>query len=290
MEKILKCLTEENKDVRKGTWTNKEVSCGHLQGLLSTTFLSARSILLLPKPHARVVHRARQLVSLCIAFRFSPASLLLAFSVPLYLTRKGERPDLTQLVDVGSRPNKNEMIVSSDSSSFWVYESGLGCADSYRLLPHRRSSLNLYGINLPNRDIRYSLSLFSGYGGPRPHAPLRSFSVSSSSQVEIINGLTLLTAKPITYLVNLSERDFVRKKNKWLAKIKSWIDEHNPGDALIPFSVSLEERLVKMSEEEKVEEAEKLGLPKGNPSGLGKITTAGYASLELIRYFTCEWY
>ena len=111
--------------------------------------------------------------------------------------------------------------------------------------------------------------------------------MSSPSQVEIINGLTLLTAKPITYLVNLSEKDFVRKKNKWLAKIKSWIDENNPGDALIPFSVSLEERLVKMSEEEKVEEAEKLGLPKGNPSGLGKITTAGYASLDLIRYFTC---
>lgn len=45
---------------------------------------------------------------------------------------------------------------------------------------------------------------------------------------------------------------------------------------------------MKMSEEEKVEEAEKLGLPKGNPSALGKITTSGYASLELIRYFTCE--
>jgi len=27
VEKILKTLTEENKDVRKGTWTNKEVSC-----------------------------------------------------------------------------------------------------------------------------------------------------------------------------------------------------------------------------------------------------------------------
>lgn len=26
VEKIYKCLTEENKDVRKGTWTNKEVS------------------------------------------------------------------------------------------------------------------------------------------------------------------------------------------------------------------------------------------------------------------------
>jgi obg-like ATPase 1 len=104
----------------------------------------------------------------------------------------------------------------------------------------------------------------------------------------VINSLTLLTAKPITYLVNLSERDFVRKKNKWLPKIKAWIDENNPGDSLIPFSVALEERLVTMSDEEKIEEAEKLGMGKINPSALGKITTAGYASLDLIRYFTCE--
>ncbi|WVR05842.1 GTP-binding protein YchF [Kwoniella sp. DSM 27419] len=108
----------------------------------------------------------------------------------------------------------------------------------------------------------------------------------TNKEIEVINGLTLLTAKPITYLVNLSERDFVRKKNKWLPKIKAWIDENNPGDSLIPFSVALEERLVSMSPEEQEAEAETLGLGK-QASALGKITTAGYASLELIRYFTC---
>jgi len=25
----------------------------------------------------------------------------------------------------------------------------------------------------------------------------------------------LLTAKPVTYLINLSEKDYLRKKNKW---------------------------------------------------------------------------
>jgi obg-like ATPase 1 len=45
---------------------------------------------------------------------------------------------------------------------------------------------------------------------------------------------------------------------------------------------------VSMSEEDKIAESEKLGLPKGNPSALGRITTVGYTSLELIRYFTCE--
>ncbi|KAM5544623.1 hypothetical protein V8D89_001521 [Ganoderma adspersum] len=103
-------------------------------------------------------------------------------------------------------------------------------------------------------------------------------------EVDVVNGLQLLTAKPVTYLVNLSERDYIRKKNKWLPKIKAWIDEHNPGDPLIPFSVSLEERLALMaSDEERAEEEKNIGAI----SALGKITTAGYSSLDLIRYFTC---
>ena len=96
-------------------------------------------------------------------------------------------------------------------------------------------------------------------------------------KIDVINGLHLLTAKPITYLVNLSERDYIRKKNKWLPKIKAWIDEHNPGDPLIPFSVAMEERLALMSDEEKVEEQKKIGAN----SALPKITQAGYSSLDV---------
>jgi obg-like ATPase 1 len=105
----------------------------------------------------------------------------------------------------------------------------------------------------------------------------------NNKEIDVINGLQLLTAKPVTYLVNLSEKDFIRKKNKWLPKIKAWIDEHNPGDLLIPFSVALEERLAQLSPEEKKEEEAKIGAS----SALGKITHQGYNSLDLIRYFTC---
>ncbi|KAL7417083.1 P-loop containing nucleoside triphosphate hydrolase protein [Mrakia frigida] len=113
----------------------------------------------------------------------------------------------------------------------------------------------------------------------------------TNREIDVINELQLLTAKPVIYLVNLSERDYVRKKNKWLPKIKAWIDENNPGDQLLPFSVALEERLVPLSFEEQGDELVKLGLAKatalGTTPGLGKITTAGYAALNLIRYFTC---
>jgi len=104
----------------------------------------------------------------------------------------------------------------------------------------------------------------------------------TNKEIDVINNLQLLTAKPVIYLVNLSERDFIRKKNKWLPKIKAWIDENNPGDPLIPFSVALEERLASMDDDELAEAGS-----TGAVSALGKITTAGYSGLDLIRYFTC---
>lgn len=120
----------------------------------------------------------------------------------------------------------------------------------------------------------------------------------SAKEVEVVNSLDLLTARPVVYLVNLSEKDYVRKKNKWrvlsvpslrsspltpsyrLPKIKAWVDEHTPGDIIIPFSVAYEERLSQLaSDEERAEEEKKVGAP----SALGKITHAGYASLEVRR-------
>lgn len=67
-----------------------------------------------------------------------------------------------------------------------------------------------------------------------------------------------------------------------LPKIKAWIDANNPGDPLIPFSVALEERLVIMSPDEKKEEETKVGAA----SALGKITQAGYSSLD-VRLVYC---
>ncbi|KAF9916976.1 hypothetical protein BX616_002267 [Lobosporangium transversale] len=104
----------------------------------------------------------------------------------------------------------------------------------------------------------------------------------SNKEVEIINPLRLLTAKPVIYLVNLSEADYIRKKNKWLAKIHAWIQENNPGDVLIPFSGVLESRISEMDEAAREEELRKLG----TTSALPKIIVSGYSALNLIYYFT----
>ncbi len=105
-----------------------------------------------------------------------------------------------------------------------------------------------------------------------------------TKEVEIINTMQLLTAKPVIYLINLSERDYVRKKNKYLLGIKEWVDKYSPGDVIIPFSVSLEEKLSHMeTDEERAAEEERVGAK----SALTRIIWTMREKLDLINYFTC---
>ncbi|KAI1417094.1 putative GTP-binding protein [Hypoxylon sp. FL1857] len=101
-------------------------------------------------------------------------------------------------------------------------------------------------------------------------------------EVEVINTLLLLSAKPVVYLVNLSERDYTRKKNKHLPKIAEWMKEHAAGDPILPISISFEERLTRLSDEEAAEECKKLGIE----SALPKIITTMRKALNLISFFT----
>jgi obg-like ATPase 1 len=102
-------------------------------------------------------------------------------------------------------------------------------------------------------------------------------------QVEVINPLFLLTAKPVVYLVNLSEKDFIRRKNKHLPKIAEWIKEHAQGDPIIPISVSFEERLTRYdTEAEALEEQKKVGAE----SSLPKIIVQMRKVLNLGSFFT----
>jgi len=101
-------------------------------------------------------------------------------------------------------------------------------------------------------------------------------------EIEVLNKYLFLTAKPIVYLVNLSEEDYASKKNKWLPKIKKWIDEHDPGAVLIPLSVALESKLVDMPEDERQAYLAQNKLT----SALGKIVSTGFRSLQLQYFFT----
>lgn len=109
----------------------------------------------------------------------------------------------------------------------------------------------------------------------------------TNAEIDFINPLQLLTAKPVVYLCNLSIKDYTRKKNRWLPKIKSWIDENHPGDILIPFSGALETEFAALETDAEKEAylkeiSVKYDAPVPLTSVLPKIIVTGYQALQLI--------
>ncbi|PYI03298.1 GTP-binding protein YchF [Aspergillus sclerotiicarbonarius CBS 121057] len=105
----------------------------------------------------------------------------------------------------------------------------------------------------------------------------------SPKEVETINPLQLLTAKPVVYLVNLSEKDYIRQKNKYLPKVFEWIKTNSTGDPLIPISVSFEERLTRFEDDAAAAEECKTLNTK---SALPKVITTMRQVLNLASFFT----
>ena len=101
-------------------------------------------------------------------------------------------------------------------------------------------------------------------------------------EIEILNKYLFFTAKPVVYLVNISEQEYIKKKNKWLGKIQNWINTHG-GGKILAYSVAYEQKLAACANDE---ERQKIITETGSDSALGKIITAGYHSLDLIHYFT----
>lgn len=112
----------------------------------------------------------------------------------------------------------------------------------------------------------------------------------SSKDIDMLNQYQLLTAKPVIYLVNISEEEYARKRNRWLVKIKQWIDANSPGDQMIPFSCSLENRLATVTAAEQQAICKSLqeqhSIDAALTSALPKIIVSGYQCLQLIYYFT----
>ena len=104
----------------------------------------------------------------------------------------------------------------------------------------------------------------------------------SAPEIQLLNSMQLLTAKQCVVLVNLSEDDYIRKKNKWLPKIKAWLDAHTAADIVIPVSVTLEAKLAAMSPEEK----EAYCADNHVQTCLPKVVQAGLKALNMQCFFT----
>ncbi|KNC86691.1 obg-like ATPase 1 [Sphaeroforma arctica JP610] len=104
----------------------------------------------------------------------------------------------------------------------------------------------------------------------------------TAKEIEAANDYLFLSSKPAIYLVNLSGKDYIRKKNKYMMKVKTWIDARNPGDMMIPWSGEFEEQIREMEPEDRAKYLEENKVQ----SALPKIIKAAYKSLRLQYFFT----
>jgi obg-like ATPase 1 len=110
----------------------------------------------------------------------------------------------------------------------------------------------------------------------------------TAPEVDKINELIpgCITLKPTVYLVNCSQKSFVTGGNKYLAKIKDWVESHG-GGLVIPFSVEFEEALAALRKAGDVDgEKALLDSLNGRKSVLPRIVKCGYKQLKLMYYFT----
>jgi len=103
-----------------------------------------------------------------------------------------------------------------------------------------------------------------------------------ANDVDVVNSLSLLTAKPTVYLLNMNESDYIKKGNKWLGKVKAWVDA-NGGEPMVPFCGGLEAKFLEMTEANTKKYAE----DNKASSAIPKIIKTGYHTLQLLHFFTC---
>jgi len=104
-----------------------------------------------------------------------------------------------------------------------------------------------------------------------------------AQEIEVVNSLQLLTAKPVVYLVNMSEKDFFKKGSKWLPKIKQWVETHG-GEPMVPFCGQFESKLMELGD---TDEGKKYCEDNKATSTIPKIIKTGYHAIDLIHFFTC---
>jgi ribosome-binding ATPase len=102
----------------------------------------------------------------------------------------------------------------------------------------------------------------------------------TEEESELIKSLGLLTNKPIIYAANVSEDDLA-SGNEWVERVKELASQENA--KVVVVSAQVESELVELSEEDKQDFLDSLGVKEG---GLKSLIQATYDLLGLRTYLT----
>ena len=109
---------------------------------------------------------------------------------------------------------------------------------------------------------------------------LRQIDLSEEEQ-KAVKSYSFLTLKPIIYLANIKESELGNEDNEYVKQVKEYAEKENA--RVVSLCAKVEEELSELSDEDKKEMLEALGL---DGSGLDNLIKATYDILGLATYFT----
>jgi len=108
----------------------------------------------------------------------------------------------------------------------------------------------------------------------------RTVEMSDEEQKNLKN-FSLLTAKPVIYVANISENDITKEDNQFVQKVKTIAKEEN--SKVVVLCAKIEEEIAMLDKDEREMFKEELGI---KTSGLEKLVQASYDLLGLMSYLT----
>jgi hypothetical protein len=102
----------------------------------------------------------------------------------------------------------------------------------------------------------------------------------SAEELKILQGLSLLTSKPVLYVANVAEKD-AATGNEHTSAVEKMATQQ--GARTVTISAAIEAEVAQLPDEEEREFLEAMGL---HEPGLDRLIRAGYELLHLITYFT----
>ncbi|EGR31062.1 hypothetical protein IMG5_118400 [Ichthyophthirius multifiliis] len=95
----------------------------------------------------------------------------------------------------------------------------------------------------------------------------------SDKEIEELNKILLLSTKPVSYLINISKKDYLENNCKFIPEIKQWVTEKGGDSQVIQYSACFEQEI-----QDKTEFQDKSQIPK--------IILNGYSLLNMHHFYT----
>ena len=105
----------------------------------------------------------------------------------------------------------------------------------------------------------------------------------NTHEIEFLNTQQFLTAKPMIYLLNVSQKYYEAGRSKFYPDVQAWVKARGNGEKVVVISAEFEMFLLNMNDDN---ERKAYLEEKKLKSMLDKVIIGGYKTLQMIHFFT----